>query len=209
MLDLLDPLIDHNLVLSTPGDEPRFNMLETLREYALEQLEASGWAEKVSAAHAAFYRDLAASATPHLRGPDGARWLEQLAQEHDNLRLAFAWFLDHARGSDALLDFADTMYQFWWWRGEYHEARHWLERALDSSRDNQSSKRINLLLAAGKVAGMLGDQATAVAWFEAGLELCRDGDVPSAHSQLLLELGRIYGDRGEFARAPPRFWRPP
>ena len=82
--------------------EARFAMLETIREYALERLEASGESEVIQQAHAAFYLVFAERAEPELTGPAQAEWLTRLGVEHDNLRAALAWSLGGGREHDRL-----------------------------------------------------------------------------------------------------------
>jgi len=92
---LLEALAQQSLVRVSdgPGGEPRFGMLETIREYAVERLEASGEAESVRDAHATYFLALVETAEPELRGPRSIVWLEQLEREHSNLRSAFDRFL--------------------------------------------------------------------------------------------------------------------
>lgn len=90
-------LIDKNLLrqVTQPDGEPRLLMLETIREYALEQLAASGEAEAIHRTHAEYHRGLAEYAEPQLIGTEVSAWLERLEREHDNLRAALGWALEH------------------------------------------------------------------------------------------------------------------
>ena len=109
--------------------EPRFRMLETVREYAAERLEASGEAQAVRARHAAYYLALAERAAPALAGPEQGAWLERLDGAHDNLRRALAWFA--AQGPPgAGLRLAAALLRFWQIRGHAAEGRSWLDRLL-------------------------------------------------------------------------------
>src|SRR5207248_1072824 len=78
------------------GEEPRFTMLETIREYGLECLAASGELEITRRAHAVYYLGLAEQAEPHLKRAEQARWFARLEQERDNLRAALTWLLEAA-----------------------------------------------------------------------------------------------------------------
>ncbi len=95
VLDGLHALLDKHLVqqqIAADG-EPRFTMLETIREYALERLTERGEAPAMQLAHALYFRDMAERAEPALRGPDQVAWLDRLEEEQANLRAALAWCL--------------------------------------------------------------------------------------------------------------------
>ena len=114
-------------------DEPRFTMLETIREFGLERLTASGEMEATRQAHAFYYFALAEEAAPELTGPRSAVWLQRLEREHDNLRAALEWSLEPEQtGSspDMALRFCETLREFWDVRGHNSEGRAFLEQAL-------------------------------------------------------------------------------
>jgi predicted ATPase/DNA-binding CsgD family transcriptional regulator len=127
----LDVLIEHSLVrvIRKSDGEPRFGMLETVREYALEQLNASGEAETLKTAHMTYYLALAELAEPHLNDAEQEEWLERLEAEHDNLRAALQWSLLRHRTEQALR-LSGALWRFWRMRGYHTEGRRWLEAAL-------------------------------------------------------------------------------
>src|SRR5437764_5422609 len=96
-------LMDKSLLrqLEQEGEEPRLLMLATIREYGLEALASAGEMESTRRAHAAHYLVLAEQAELELGGPQQAVWLEQLEQEHDNLRAALQWSLEQAGDEEA------------------------------------------------------------------------------------------------------------
>ena len=104
IIDRLQTLVDRSLIAAEhpAGGEARFSMLETLREYALEQLIASGEAETVQARHAFYFLSRAEQAAHELAGERQAEWLSRLEQEHGNLRTALQWAVDHVEGTTAL-----------------------------------------------------------------------------------------------------------
>lgn len=124
-------LVEQSLLRSVADGtgEPRFAMLETVREYALEQLTASGEARATGARHAAYYLALAEAAVPRLRGPEQVRWLDWLEADHDNLRAAGAWFLSEG-GLEEGLRLAGALHWFWDRRGYLEEGQAWIHKVL-------------------------------------------------------------------------------
>jgi predicted ATPase/DNA-binding CsgD family transcriptional regulator len=132
-LDGLIALAEKSLVL--PGrlegeePEPAFGMLETVRQYAVEQLAAAGELHAARQAHAAYFLRLAERAEPELRGHVQLSWLARLEAEHDNLRAALRWLLENKEFEQAL-QLAGALGNFWWLRGYFAEGAGWLEEAL-------------------------------------------------------------------------------
>src|SRR3712207_6838756 len=115
--------------MEQPDGEPRFGMLETIREYALERLEASMEAEEIQQRHLRFYLAFAEAAAPELIGRDQGRWLEQLDREHDNLALALQTAIEE-RQVEVAARLAAALWRFWWMRGYLTEGRRWLAQVL-------------------------------------------------------------------------------
>ncbi|MCW5851396.1 MAG: tetratricopeptide repeat protein [Anaerolineae bacterium] len=129
VLDSLDSLVDKSLIRRAPSPQPRFAMLETVREYAQERLVDSGDLEAVRQRHALYYLALAETAEPGLRGPRQIAWLERLEAEHDNLRAAVDGCL--TQGETALaVRLVAALFWFWLLRGYTSEGRQRLEAAL-------------------------------------------------------------------------------
>lgn len=146
ILDELARLLDQSLliVMNTSGNHdnphPRYTLLETIREYGLEQLTLRDELTIVQQAHLAYYRTLAAAAEPYLTGPDQGVWLERLETEHDNFRAALTWSLQQ-NDDAAALHLSSSLWWFWYRRGHWHEGRHWLQQALAlSSADATATK---------------------------------------------------------------------
>jgi predicted ATPase len=96
VLDHLATLVRRSLVVADQlGEQTRYRLLETIRQYAQDRLEESGDTDTVGQRHSAHYRALAEEAGPHLRAADQLAWIARLAPEFDNLRVALAWALDH------------------------------------------------------------------------------------------------------------------
>ncbi len=196
-------LVDDSLLRPLHGDgEPRFAMLETIREFGLERLEAAGEADAVQRAHAAVYADLAAAAAPHLAGASQGAWLGRLAAAHDNLRAALDWTL--ANDPAAALRLAADLGDFWLVAAHYTEGRGWLERALAAGVGAEAD-RARALTAAGSLARMHGDGPAATAWLEQALTLQEAlGDERGAMQSLML-LGHVAVRRGDLTAAGRRF----
>jgi predicted ATPase len=161
----------------TGPDEPRFFMLETIREFAEEQLAASDEAEQIAGRHAAFFLDLAERAEPELTGPDQIRWLNVLEREHGNLRAALGWAADH--DLDVAFRIAGSLWRFWQFRGHLREARARLEGLLHRPGSDGPDARARVVEAAGGVTYWMGDFAAARRWYEECLEIRRGlGDRP-------------------------------
>ncbi len=138
-LDLLDYLMGNSLLvkLSSNG-QARYTLLETLREYALEQLVAHGELELLSDWHASYYLGLAEVAETGLRGAEQRNWEARLVAEQDNFRAALEWSCQRAQnGAEAGLLAAETSLRLaaalrphWEWQGYYNEGREWLDVAL-------------------------------------------------------------------------------
>jgi predicted ATPase/class 3 adenylate cyclase len=137
LLDGLSALVDHSLLQQREeGGEPRFGMLQVIREYALERLAASGEAEavrqahaQVRQAHAQYYLTLAERAEPELIGPEQRRWLDQLEREHDNLRAALTWARERGEVETGLR-LVVALRRFWERRSPPREGRAWVEALL-------------------------------------------------------------------------------
>ncbi|MCC6170273.1 MAG: tetratricopeptide repeat protein [Caldilineaceae bacterium] len=174
-------LLDQNLVrqVEGPDGEARFTMLETIREYALEQLIASGEKEAIGRRHAAFFLALAEEADPRLRGPEPATWLQRLEADTPNLRAALAWLLreDEADPLDREwgMRLAGALSWFWHLRTRFDEARNWSDRALAlGDTAGQVAVQARALQAAGLAAQMQGDFSYARIRFEQSLALWRE-----------------------------------
>ncbi|HET9494149.1 MAG TPA: helix-turn-helix domain-containing protein [Chloroflexia bacterium] len=111
------------------GPEARFTMLETIREYALEQLEARDEADDTHQMHAEYYLALAGAAEPHLMGAEAEEWLGMLESDHDNFRAALRWALDEGEHEIAL-GIAGALGRFWSLYGYLTEGRRWLDEVM-------------------------------------------------------------------------------
>ncbi|HYZ10630.1 MAG TPA: adenylate/guanylate cyclase domain-containing protein [Actinomycetota bacterium] len=143
----------------TGPEEPRFFMLETIREYAGERLAELPDADEIRRRHARFFLALAERAEPELTGPDQVRWLDALEAEHDNFRAALAWAAGH--DLDTALRMGGALWRFWQFRGHLREALERLEGILERPGPWDEEARARALEGAGGVAYWMGDFARA------------------------------------------------
>ena len=196
-------LVDKSLIRREEGttDGPRFGMLETVREFGLERLVASGEEASIRRAHAVCYLELAERAwearTTH---PGTKRWVAQLQPEHDDLRAALTW-LDEAGAGAEVAQLAGALTWYWYFGDHWGEGRTWLERALTQGDADPSPSRARALFGAALVALYQGDDNRAVALADQSLALSRDLDDASGAAAALFVLGVLAEDRGEYDRA--------
>ena len=199
VLNGLASLVDKSLVRTMTGDEERFSMLETIREFAIERLEESGEAQEIRRAHAEYFRGLAEDAEPHLVGEAQKEWLDRLEKEHDNLRFAMGSSLQ--READSGLRIAASMRRFWWVRGYLSEGQMWLSQALDRSAEQPIALRARLVYASGFLAQAHGDNELGEHRCQTALELFRSIGDDAGAARALEILGAAAEERGDFTMA--------
>lgn len=184
VLDGLTSLVDNNLVTQErpPGLDPRFSMLEPVREFGLERLADAGQSDAVRERHARYFAALAEPTTVTLEGPEPQVWLDLLEAEHDNFRAALRWATAAGVG-DLAQWLAGALWEFWSVRGYLSEGRHWLAVVLELD-DRETMYRAGALRGAGELGWRYGEYEVA--------------------EQLLLEslaLYKLLGDEVGIARA--------
>jgi tetratricopeptide (TPR) repeat protein len=200
--DTLQSLLDKSLLRrrDDPSEEPRYWMLETIREYAGERLAHSGEAKKLHSRHALHFLALAEEAGPRLMGAEQAPWLERLDHEHENVRAAIGWLHETGR-SDLELRLVGAVWRFWYLRGRLVEGRSRVGAALASGAGQPAALREKVLNGAGLFAHRQGDYERATAHAEERLALCRALGDPERVASSLLGLGLMASARGEPKRA--------
>ena len=199
VLEALYALADLSLLqvrVPSAGGEPRYAMLETVREYGLEQLVESGEAEAVRDGHAAWYLALAEAAVETLQGERRQERLDQLELERGNLRAALAWCAredpTHAGAArEQLLRLATALGPFWEARGPLNEGRRWLEAAVVAGATAPAALRVRALTAAARLAVVGGDGEPARRYFEASLVLARATDDRRGAAAALIGWGEM------------------
>ena len=171
-LDTLQSLVEKNLVRHT---DERFSMLETIREYALERLDAGTEADTIRRRHATAYLALAARVQPQLTGPTQRALLDGLERDHDNLRAATEWAIAHDSG--IAMQLVGSMWRFWHMRGHLNEAEAVAVRVLALPHDDLARDWLCALDGAGGVAYWQGDMLRARGRYREALEVAtRLGD---------------------------------
>ncbi|HJQ30424.1 MAG TPA: tetratricopeptide repeat protein [Rubrobacter sp.] len=202
-LEGVSSLLDMSLIRQeeVQEGEPRFEMLETIHEFALEKFEECHDAGAIRRAHAEYFLSLAELAEPELWGPEDAAWLDKLEVEHDNLRAALSWAVTHEE-SELALRLGGALRWFWNMAGYYSEGRRRLETALNTEGPVSAEARAKVLEGVGWLAIQQGDLDRAEATAEEGLELCAEaglGEVIAADFKDVL--GYAARHRGDYERA--------
>ena len=165
ILDLLIRLVDKSLVVVRSGDdEARYQMLETIREYARDQLVEAGEAEQLRSRHLDYFVAMVERAESEWRGPKRLAWFKRLEGGHDNLSAALDWSLTRPDALERGLRLAGVLGHFWAWTTHKAEGRYWLDKLLASSREQgigSAANRAKATLAAGILALNQTDYAPA------------------------------------------------
>jgi predicted ATPase len=176
-------LIDKSLLqqVEQEEDESRLLMLETIREYGLERLEASGEAEAMRRQHATFFLAMAEEAYPKAHSAEQSTWLRRLEADHDNLRAALRWTLERQEAQMGLR-LGGALHTFWKACNHDSEGRSWLAQVLA-----QPGAKARTIARAKALRGL-------------GLLAFTQGDFPEAHRLLeeSVSVGREMGAAGKF-----------
>jgi len=159
--------------------DPRFDMFETIREYGVEELVASGESDAIHRAHATFFVALAKEAEPNLLARQQIVWLRRLNTDHDNLRAVLAWCRGGQVASDLGLQLAGSLAGLWHFGGLVGEGREWLESMLSlPGMSIQTVARARALNAAARLAMLRADYADARLYSQEAEEIFREvGDL--------------------------------
>lgn len=176
VFDGISSLIDKSLVKTDESEpsEPRFLMLETIRDYAQQKLEETDERQEIHSKHAQSYTELAEAAAPHVFGPHRRSWLDRLERDHDNLRAAHDWAVSD-QDAELALRLTVALWRFWHMRGFLQEGR---RRAEDSlalpGADRPTPLRARALQAAGGVAHWQHEVESQAAFYDEAISLWRE-----------------------------------
>ncbi|HMA37750.1 MAG TPA: tetratricopeptide repeat protein [Chloroflexia bacterium] len=203
--------------------QPRFGMLETIHEYAIERLARSQEEETLRRRHAAYYLALAEAGAGELQGARQGEWLQRLDEDHDNLRATLRWSLAAGEGAIALR-LGAALWRFWSARGYLSEGRGWLNAICADAEDSQDSVAIphsaahkgnpagfrtphlervqaEVLYGAGTLAWLQNDYAQAVARLDGALVRWRAVGAQEQIAGALCRLGAIAHSQGQLTGA--------
>lgn len=199
VIDLLGALVEQSLVTVTYEDfGTRYGMLEPVRQFAQERLEAHGEVEETRRRHAAFYLTVAEQSALEFEGrPGQVSWLERLEREHDNLRSALTWSAQAPDGPEIGLRLATALWRFWEVRWHVGEGSAWLAGALARSDGLPPALRARALNVAGNLSRDRADHERATAYHEQSLAIWRELGDRRGIARSLNNLGVIARDRGD------------
>ncbi|MEM8531352.1 MAG: tetratricopeptide repeat protein [Chloroflexota bacterium] len=188
--DLLFGLVDNSLIVveATISGPKRYRMLETLHEYAWERLNASNMHFEAQQRHAHYYVALAQEAEEALHKPQRDEWIRRLEWEHDNIRVALCWLLDHDSANAAIL--GASLWEFWYLRGHLSEGRHWLEAILTRN-TLPILLRAKALSGVGVLTSEQGNYEQAQHYYDESIQLYRALNNHGEVARILSRMGAI------------------
>jgi tetratricopeptide (TPR) repeat protein len=201
-LERLTQLRGHSLILVEEGiPEPRFRMLEAVREFAAEQVPAT---ERVALAirHVEYLQSLVEQAEPHLVGPEQRAWLGRLEAEHGNLRASLASCQAGAAGGEQALRLAGGLAAFWNMRGHFQEGRRWLAEILArSDAAERTLVRAKAMEGAAGLATAQGDHDAAKMLLEESMSIRQEQGDERGAARALSSLGNVLWRQGNYRAA--------
>jgi predicted ATPase len=202
LLDLADASLVRRDAL---GDTSRWSMLESVRAYAREELLRAGETDEVQQRHAAWCLALARKAEQGLRGAGQEGWLARLDLEHDNLRVALRWLLDHQQWTDAL-HLATALGAYWQTRGFLAEGRQWLEAALAAPATvRETPAGLAAMIEAGMLAWEQGDIPASAAWLQQAQAAATAQGDQGRSAAVLCNLAALALHEGDLTTAEARY----
>ncbi len=208
LFDGLASLLDKSLIARDESAAPRYAMLDTLREFAFENLQASGESDRMGSRHAHAYTELAEASIAPLEGSDTLAWIAQLEVEHDNFRAALQWTELGKRDLDLALRLVTAITPFWVLRGYLAEGyAHTMEVLARAGADTDPKLHAGAALAAAKLAYRQNNLDDCGRHYATSLELAeQSGDVLQT-AEAMAGLGLVATEIGDYASAPDRFRR--
>jgi predicted ATPase/DNA-binding SARP family transcriptional activator len=188
-------LADTSLIFPVPADdgEARFGMLQTIREFALDRLDVEDDRAGAERRHAQWFLHVAEDAEPGLRGPELVQSIVTLQTEHENLRAALRWSIEHD-DADIGLRIVGALWRFWHLDGHLSEGRRWASAVLDlPSAAGRTVAHAKALSAAGGLAYWQGDVPAVRAAYEEAAAICEELGDEASRAQATYDLAFAYG----------------
>jgi len=202
ILDLLSHLVDKSLVIAEiTEDSERYNLLETIRQYAQERLAESKETDIYLFRHAEYFTNLVEQAYVDMWGRDQAEWFEKLEADFDNLRSAMEWMAGNQQTNEMYLRMSGSMWRFWRIRGHISEGRTRLEDALKKNPYAAKDLIANALRGASKLALQQGDYTQAAVLAQDSLEKFRNLNDKLGVARQLDVLGEVSYYQGLYTQA--------
>jgi len=200
VLDTLGSLAESSLVRpDIRNGEPRFGLLETIREYALERLRDRGDWREAHDRHASYFLAFADPAPAELQGPGQLAWLDRLETEHANLGAAMSWLVEQGK-LEAAIHLSWATWRFWWLHGHAEELASFAE-VLTRSEELPPQQRALALSGTGFGLFAGGDPGGARPLFEQSLPLYRQAGDTLGAALIAGVLGHLLAAQHEYARA--------
>jgi len=200
LLDGVASLVDKNLIRAAApvNGEARFSMLETIREYAFDRLQASGERARLERRRAAFLAARSETFQVQFFTPQQQAWLDGHERDLGNIRAALEWTLSEAGDTALGLRLAAALWAFWYLRGYETEGREWLSKLLDAPGmpGIAAEVRAHALFAIGFLASLQADYAAARKLLADGLALERDAGNDTGVALCLTAMARLHRDLG-------------
>lgn len=203
VLEGVTSLFNNSLLVQqdTSGNQPRFRMLETIREYALERLQESNQLEALRQQHAHYFAEQIDEIGTNFHFYAGLR-LDWAEEEHDNLRAMLTWSQGRSDEVELGLRMVGTLFWFWYRRGYFSEGRAWCQRFTASTSQNRwRVGRASLLLGSGSMALLQGDLAEAGRQLQEGVTISRELEDERWLAPALLAWGALALHQGDMVTA--------
>lgn len=204
--DILSSLVEQSLVsaLSQPADQMRFQLLQSVRDYARSRAITDGFYQQCERRHADFFTRFAAALADGLESDEQAKWSVRGATEYTNLQNALAWLIqcEDARGAVTM---SGNMWPFWLHAGRLGEGRHLLEQCLALNGPVDPETRATAENGLGILCAMLGANADAMVSLKNAAAIRRELGDPAGVASVLNNLGNIASRQGLYAAATNYF----
>ncbi len=198
---ILASLVEKSLIRLV--DERYYDIHELMRQYAFDELAYAGEVRAIQDIHLDYYVNLMRDPDSLVHGQSQTAWLDRLEKEHDNLRTALTWALQHntQEGREAGLKLGASLWEFWSMRGYITEGRQWLDRLLSATEGTISISRGAVTQGAGYLAWIQGEHDRAEALHQEGLAMRQALNDKAGMGGSLSNLGIVAWSRGDFEKA--------